>query len=120
MRVLTILFAAIAALVPACGSADPTQTRTTPTTRTATTTMPTVTVTARAPAAETKPASDPDEIVCLVTPPRTGSRIGGSRECHTRRDWDRQRKDSQTMLSDIQMHGMQGPTMSMDTRQMGH
>jgi hypothetical protein len=32
---------------------------------------------------------DPDQIVCKDMPARTGSRIGGGRECHTQREWRR-------------------------------
>jgi hypothetical protein len=127
MRILTIvLFSAAAIIAPALVWADPRQTQTAPaaTAQTASTTMPTVTITARAPqaapATAASIASDPDEIVCLMTPPRTGSRIGGSRECHTRRDWDRHQKESEAILSGMQMRGLQGATSSMDTQQMGH
>ncbi len=128
MRSVTILFSVAAVLAPLCGSADSVQAQAAATAQTSSTTMPmaavtarapaaeTVTVTARAPAAEARPASDPDEIVCLMTPPRTGSRIGGSRDCRSRREWDRQRKYSQTILSGIQMRGLQGPTLSTDIR----
>lgn len=124
MRILTmVLFSAATMIAPALVSADPGQTRTAPaaTAQTASTTMPTVTITAKAPqAAPASAASDPDEIVCLMTPPRTGSRIGGTRECYTRRDWDRHRKESEAILSGMQMRGLQGATSGMDIRQMGH
>jgi hypothetical protein len=118
MRILTmVLVSAAAILVPALVSADPDQSRTAPaaTAPSAPATMPTVTVTARAPQAAPPTAaravSDPDEIECLTTPPRTGSRLGGARECHTRRDWDRRRNESRSILSGMQMRGLQGPTM---------
>ncbi|HWY17038.1 MAG TPA: hypothetical protein VNX86_18045 [Rhizomicrobium sp.] len=117
MRILTmVLFSAAAIVAPALVSAKPGQTPTAPapTAQTASTKLPTVTITARAPQAPPAPAastaSDPDEIVCLMTPPRTGSRIGGARECHARRDWDRNRRESETILSGMQMRGLQGAT----------
>ena len=117
MRILTmVLFSAAAIVAPALVSAEPGQTPTAPApaAQTASTKLPTVTITARAPQAPPAPAastaSDPDEIVCLMTPPRTGSRIGGARECHARRDWDRNRKESETILSGMQMRGLQGAT----------
>lgn len=51
--------------------------------------------------------SDPDQIVCKTTPPVTGSRLGGGRECHTQREWDDREKASQRDLMDKQMHGLQ-------------
>ena len=127
MRILTmVLFSAAAIIAPALVSADPGQTPTAPATasQSASSKMETVTITAKAPqvapATAASATSDPDAIVCLMIPPRTGSRIGGSRECHTRRDWDRNRKESETILSGMQMHGLQGATSGMDIRQMGH
>ena len=127
MRILTmVLVSAATIIVSALASADPVQLRTAAaaTVPSAPATMPTVTVTAKAlqaaPPTAASVAADPEETLCLMTPPRTGSRIGGSRECHTRRDWDRHRKDSEAILSGMQMRGLQGATPSMDTRQMGH
>ena len=127
MRVLTTVFVSAAVIIaPALVFADPGQKQTAPATaaQSAPTTMPTVTVTAKAlqvpPATAASRTSDPDEIVCQMTPPRTGSRLGGSRECHTQRDWDRHRKESRAILSGMQMRGLQGATPGMDTQQMGH
>ena len=50
---------------------------------------------------------DPNEIICKVTPPATGSRIGGGRECLTRIEWDQRKKDAQAALVDKQMHALQ-------------
>jgi hypothetical protein len=93
MRILTmVLFSAAAIIAPALVSADPGQTPTAPATasQSASSKMETVTITATAPqvapATAASATSDPDAIVCLMIPPRTGSRIGGSRECYTRRD----------------------------------
>ena len=41
------------------------------------------------------PPDDPDQIICKMSPPVTGTRIGGGRECHTKREWDQRQKDSQ-------------------------
>ena len=128
MRALTIvLVSAVAIIAPVLVFADPGQIQTAPATvaQSAPTTMPTVTVTAKAPQVApptaASPASDPDEIVCMMIPPRTGSRLGGSRECHTQRDWDRHRKESRAILSGMQMRGLQGPTSGMDGQTgMGH
>src|SRR5437016_8539867 len=32
-------------------------------------------------------AVDLDQVVCKEAPPETGTRIGGSRECHSEREW---------------------------------
>jgi len=42
------------------------------------------------------PADDPDQIICKSTPPPTGTRLGGGRECHTKREWDQRQKDSES------------------------
>lgn len=118
MRILTMVLVSAATLAfSALARAEPVQVRTAAAAAVppAPATMPTVTVTAKvpqaAPATAARTASDPDEIECLTTPPRTGSRLGGARECHTRRDWDRRRKESRSILSGMQMRGLQGPTM---------
>jgi len=116
MRVLKmVLVSAAVLLVPALASADPAQTQTAPaaTAQTAPTPKETVTVTASRPqAVPASTASDPDEIVCRASPAPTGSRLGGSRECHTVRDWDRRQKESQSIVSGSQMMGLAGPLNS--------
>ena len=122
MRILKmILFSAATIAAPARGLADPGQISIAPPTATQSTpsTRETVTITATAPRPTTA-ASDPDEVVCQMSPPRTGSRIGGARECHTRRDWERYRRESRSMVSGMEMRGLEGAGSSMDTRQMGH
>jgi hypothetical protein len=52
--------------------------------------------------------TNPDQIVCRATPPPTGSRLGGGRECHTQRDWDQMQKDARRALEEKQMLGLQG------------
>jgi hypothetical protein len=111
-----ILVSAATLLVPALASADPAQTQTAPaaTAQTGSTTMPTVTVTSpRAPQAAPAPAastaSDPDEVVCRMSPAATGSRLGGARECHTAREWDNRMRESQRVVNGTQMMGLAGP-----------
>lgn len=58
------------------------------------------------PSAQTQ--EDPNEIVCRPGHAVTGTRIPGPRECHTRRDWDQMRKDSQQQLSTYQEQGLLG------------
>ena len=124
MRILTmVLLSAATIAAPARGSADPAQISTAPPTATQSTpsTRETVTITATAPRpAPATAVADPDEILCQMSPPRTGSRIGGSRECRTRRDWERYRRESQSIVSGMEMRGLEGAASSMDTRQMGH
>ena len=61
-------------------------------------------VVVRPPASE----SNPDEIVCRSTAARTGSRIGGGRECHTQREWDRQMRESQRLVGGSQLRSLEG------------
>jgi hypothetical protein len=50
------------------------------------------------------PASaDGDEIVCQTGPAPTGTRLGSSRECHTKREWDRMRNEAQNRLTQQQI-----------------
>ena len=70
-------------------------------------------------AAETAPASVPqqsadsavnlDEIVCKNQPPATGTRLGGGRECHTVRDWNRRDKEAQDITRKEQQTGFAVP-----------
>jgi hypothetical protein len=55
------------------------------------------------PAASTQASADGgDQIVCRTKPPTTGTRLGGSRVCHTQREWDQQQRDSQNALTNAQ------------------
>jgi hypothetical protein len=54
-------------------------------------------------------ADNLDEIVCKTSPPETGTRLGGSRECHTVRDWNTRQKNAQAVLAHDQSLGMQQP-----------
>jgi hypothetical protein len=44
------------------------------------------------------PETDSNRIVCRVGPPPTGSRLGGTRECHTQQEWDRIRQEQKNMI----------------------
>lgn len=64
-----------------------------------------VTVVAPAPGTTTPTpaATDPnDTIVCRNIPPPLGTRIGGRRECATRREWQAQEDSARTMMHDAQ------------------
>jgi len=56
--------------------------------------------------AATTTASDPDRIICHDNPAPTGTRLGGSRECHTARQWDAMRQQDQQTLNSMQLKGM--------------
>jgi hypothetical protein len=58
-----------------------------------------------APAAADSNGVNLDEVVCKQTPPPTGSRLGGGRECHTVRQWNQMQLDSQSSLSHLQHSG---------------
>jgi hypothetical protein len=62
--------------------------------------------TTTAPAATS--TTNPDEIVCRNSPPPTGSRLGGGRECHTQREWDQRAKDAQQATMMGEMKGLGG------------
>ena len=49
-----------------------------------------------------------DRVVCRAEPPRTGSRLGGTRECHTVREWNDSQKASQASLENIQIRALSG------------
>ena len=49
------------------------------------------------------PADDPNEVVCKAGVPTVGSRFAGPRQCHTRKEWDQIRRDSQAALFQQQM-----------------
>jgi hypothetical protein len=48
-----------------------------------------------------KKAHDPNEVICR-TIPEAGSRLGGTKSCMTRADWDQQAHDSRATMSDFQ------------------
>jgi|SRR5277367_686645 len=49
------------------------------------------------------PAEDPNEVVCKAGAPIVGSRFPTGRICHSRREWDQIKKDSQDTLYHQQM-----------------
>lgn len=49
------------------------------------------------------PAEDPNEIICRAGEPILGSRFPTGRICHTRKQWDQIRRDSQEALYHQQM-----------------
>jgi hypothetical protein len=119
MRSLTmVLVSAAAMLVPALASADPGQVAAPDATATAAAPVspseaapaaPAQTATAQAPAAPVgSQASNPDEVVCRMSAPTTGSRLGGGRECHTQRAWDARQQESQRALVSAQKTGLIG------------
>ncbi|HEX3431702.1 MAG TPA: hypothetical protein VHT03_12540 [Rhizomicrobium sp.] len=40
-------------------------------------------------------AESGDDIVCQIVPPIIGTRLGGGRECHKRREWVQRQQDAQ-------------------------
>lgn len=83
---------------------------------------PSTAVTAPAPAAapvapastttaSTAPAEDPNEIICRQSAAPTGSRLGATRTCQTRREWEQAHQDAQDQLKNIDVkssYGMNG------------
>jgi len=65
---------------------------------------------AAAPAATqpAAPAEDPNEIVCQAGQPIVGSRFPTGRVCHTRKEWDQIKRDSQEALFHEQMNRAAG------------
>jgi hypothetical protein len=130
MRVLAVLVLSSAILAPGLAAADPAQPETT-TVTTPATAAPSATsaATAQSVQAPTAAAASPpagervvvrgtaeddnngvnlDEIVCRSSPPATGSRLGGGRECHTVRQWNERERNDQRLLQMQQNVGMAG------------
>jgi len=57
-----------------------------------------------AAATQAAPQDDPNEVVCKAGEPIIGSRFPGPRTCHTRREWDQIKRDSQDALFHQQMN----------------
>ena len=53
------------------------------------------------------PANDPNQIVCHTVGASSGSRIGGSRECHTLKEWDARQREHQRALTSLQLHSLE-------------
>lgn len=60
---------------------------------------------AAAPAPAPADDNDPNRIVCRSGTPPTGTRIPGPRVCHTQREWDDMRQQSQEQLTKMQAIG---------------
>lgn len=48
---------------------------------------------------------DADMMICHEQQAATGSRLGESRECHTKREWDKRRADIQRTIENAQQIG---------------
>lgn len=113
MRAFAMLAISIAfLLIPVLASADPTQPE-----ASATAGSPPAAgnVATGTPAAGERVVVHPaavsdnlDEIVCKTSPPATGTRLGGRRECHAEREWKRQQRESQDITRKAQTIGDQG------------
>lgn len=55
-------------------------------------------------ATHSQPANDPNQIVCRQGEPQVGTRIPGPRVCHTQREWDDLRQQSQDALTHNQIN----------------
>jgi hypothetical protein len=51
---------------------------------------------------------DLDQIVCKAAPPKTGSRLGGGRECHSQRQWNQMMRESQDITRRLEVTGYNG------------
>ncbi|HEX3431942.1 MAG TPA: hypothetical protein VHT03_13760 [Rhizomicrobium sp.] len=91
MRVFAaLLFSSAVVLVPALAAAQATTAPAAPT----------------APAATTDTSGvNLDEIVCRNSPPTTGSRLGGGRECHSVREWNDRERQAQDLTREQQRVG---------------
>ncbi len=58
---------------------------------------------AAAPVSQAAPQDDPNEIICHAGEPILGSSFPGPRTCHTRKEWDQIKRDSQDALYHQQM-----------------
>lgn len=64
------------------------------------------------PTTNATPASDTTDInrvICKSGPPPVGSRIGGSRVCHTQREWDLIQQEERHNLERLQIQRGNGP-----------
>lgn len=70
------------------------------------------TSTASAPQVQTSTAaakSDLDKIECRTLPAKTGSRLGGGRECRTAREWEDIRQQNEREIEKMQARDNMGP-----------
>ena len=107
MRFLAILAVSVTVLTPALAAADPIQPQTAPA-ASAQPAQPAPTAVQTAQAAPPAASdTDLDKIECRTSPPETGTRLGGKRECHTVRQWNQRQQDAQDELKRTQMNGHQ-------------
>jgi len=59
-------------------------------------------------AATTASQSDANMVICRERQAATGSRLGASRECHTKHEWDERRADNERMVTQQQQTGLTG------------
>lgn len=55
-------------------------------------------------------ANDPNRVICEVSPPPVGTRIGGSRICHTQQEWTEIHAEAQKNTNDMQNNGLKAQT----------
>jgi hypothetical protein len=115
MRVLALLaFSASAFMAPALASADPGQPQVTPAASAQTApaapatvqSAPVATPVQAPPAGQVNTAVNLNEVVCRSSPPTTGTRLGGGRECHSMREWNERQQEAQRMLQLEQNTGL--------------
>jgi len=67
----------------------------------------------RAPAAAAQQSAEStanlDEVVCKDQAPATGTRLGGGRECHSVREWNRREREAQELTRHQERGGMVHP-----------
>lgn len=56
------------------------------------------------------PANDPNRVSCEMSPPPVGTRIGGSRICHTQQEWNEIHAAAQKTVNDLQNNGLKAQT----------
>jgi hypothetical protein len=116
MRTLTAFVCTAIMLMAASALADPAQAQTPPASAAQTAPAPAATATpgapapavtgaTAAPAASTTADADLDQVVCKDAPAKTGSRIGGGRECHTQREWTRMQHESEELTRHQERNG---------------
>lgn len=49
-----------------------------------------------------------DEIICRTVATATGTRLGRSKECHSKREWDARRQEDREMTEQQQMRDSRG------------
>ena len=119
MRFLTVLaLSTVALALPQMAAADPGASQTDQAATMAQAAAPAAPAQAMPAAPQQQMAQTPapasqsnlDEIVCKSTPPPTGSRLGGGRECHTVREWNDRTRQSQSLLGASQLGGLTSAT----------